>query len=464
METPNIQRNLINFRRIGFEFRRIDQNNSPIATAALIINQSLYNPSTLLEEIIKSSEYQNLLKISLIFYRRFGSDHAAHFNNLISLVNWSSGNHLGEYVFLQIILGIPDAQFSPEQIRLTCQLFPTLFEPIFISRIYTNPNLLFTSDCPKLPTDKPVTADYLIKCGADNFLIEKFLSLTFDSSLNFFRQICESRRYYVLLGLLNLRPDFFIAIENICRNDLFDVISQIMNSGMTSFLNIFFSYYHKIPQSIIKCVSSNLNPGNINQYARKLGKQNYQNLFNFIFENEYSEMICDGFTFNDNFIPCVNDLYQKNPDLVLRIFKVANNNILNSTILSILISSSNDFSNLPYSLIEAVLSKPDFAFDIQTDHPQFFVSILNRYPSCAMEIAEIINQKQSLPNSEGMYQKRPFILTDKNLNKHSNQPRMPKANEYLKKKGPYYNDPNDDDDIDIHDFTIQDSMMNKARK
>ena len=34
-----IKGKFINFRRIGFEFRRIDKNNSPIITAALVINQ-----------------------------------------------------------------------------------------------------------------------------------------------------------------------------------------------------------------------------------------------------------------------------------------------------------------------------------------------------------------------------------------------------------------------------------------
>lgn len=441
MKTTDTKRNLINFQRIGFEFRRIDKNNSPISTAALIINQSLNDPSMQLKDIINLNEYQILLKISVIFYRRFGFDPVIHFNNLISLVNWSTGNHLGEYVFLQIILGIPNTHISCEQIHLACKLFPTLFEPIFISRIYINPDLLFTSGCPKLPSNQPITTDYLVKCGADNYMIEHFLTLTFNSSLNFLRQVCESRHYQVLLGLLIIRPDFFSAIENLCRDDLFEVISQIMFSGMSNFLDTFFSNYKKIPSSIIKCVSSNLNTSNINQYTKKISTKNYQNLFNYIFENECTDMLQDGLTFNDNFIPCVNNLYQKSPDLILRMFRNTNNQVLNSTIGSILLASTEDFYSLPYALIDAVLAKPDFAYDFQVECPRFFIFILNRYPSCAMAIAGIINQKLFMP-------KQGVILRERSSD------RLPKITRSIESKGknPNYFDPDDiypqeDDDV-----------------
>ncbi|KAK8893946.1 hypothetical protein M9Y10_022375 [Tritrichomonas musculus] len=456
-----IKGKFINFRRIGFEFRRIDKNNSPIITAALVINQSLINQSAKLDEIIKSREYQNLLRLSVIFYRRFESDPISHFNNLITLVNWSSGVHLGEYVFIQIILAIPNISISGEQIRSVCKMFPTLFEPIFISRIYSNAKLLFPDCTPELQSNQLVNADYLKKCGADDYLIEQFLTLTFSPSFDFFRQICESQRYQILLGLLSLRPEFFLTIENICRSDLFEVISQIMSSGNQTFLNIFFSNYQKIPSSIIKCVCNIINASILNQYAKDLDKQRFQNLFNFLFQNEVTEMIQDGITFNDNFVPCLHDLYQRNPDLVFKIFKKTNNQVLNSTIGSIVTSFYDNLYAMPFPLIDAVLSKPEFALEIQKGYPHFFSFVLNRYPSCAMAISEIIKKMQRKctppedhfypPNEKGSGRpppkfKRSFV-----------QSMIQKPNDYNNNRN-YSADQFDDDDVE--EFQMKNSGDN----
>ncbi|OHT03925.1 hypothetical protein TRFO_28703 [Tritrichomonas foetus] len=387
---------IIDFAKIGFEFRRLKKSSYSIIIASFVINNSIIDKNITIEDFILTNEFQNLLKIALIIVKRFSVDPISEIQQLVSLAHWMpNSKHFGEYVFLQTILSNSDIIVESSQMFTILECFPTLFKPLLMSRIYSSPTSLCPNTIEKLSIFKLPTITYLKNGGCSLDFIKYVLECPFLQAFSYF---CEGIHSYEIIpplsSFLYSFPQYYSVIDRLIKEkeSLRYFILRVIENNPESFFNSFILFYSIIPKRINEAVLFFIqqNSSVFVDISHQIESQEI--LINFLLKNKFDDNV-EAINFPTHLLRKAQAKSSNSIKIASIISKKGKINLNNETLEAIGTQPISNFSNKD---IENLLDQYHLIRQIIINNPNFFVDLLQFKPQFTKKIVTLQNNIKEL--------------------------------------------------------------------
>ncbi|OHT16069.1 hypothetical protein TRFO_42083 [Tritrichomonas foetus] len=379
MKTQNSS-SLVAFHTLAIELRRLKnqrQNSNAIATAALLINQSLFDKNIEYSSFLQHPDSQRLISICKIICYRFSHNPSDDILTIINLARFSQPL-IGQLLFLTTLLLVHQSSFNEESLKSLYNYNPNFFKSFLLSRIYSNPGSLFQSHETLLPLQIPHLTSFVPmnskgqNKGQNSTVLIKFL-IQFTLSKSFEHIIECATNDSLFDAFANFVfdcPKFFVMATQIFSiEELINIFKKLKKINAYALLRSFLDDYQETNSEVTSLIFQIYEKNDFLKFSKEneifltfsfLKKNNRWDIIE-LFYNKYSQQISS----------ILQDFYQNNQRKYLEIFAKFKFNYLIDAVTPIIMKGVIEPRNYIY-----LLHKKDIIFQLLKTNPNILHHII----------------------------------------------------------------------------------------